>query len=407
MYYWPDETGSGPYASDLAEFLAERGHSVTVLAGMPHYPAWRTARSYRGKFRMEEEHAGVRVVRRWHTVPRRQSAVRRAAYELSFFLAAVPFRLRSPPDAVIGVVPSISGGMLARLMAARARAAYGLIVHDLVGAAASQSGIAGGRQAASFARRAERWMLARATVVVPVTEAFSSYLVGLGVAPDRIEVLPVWSRTARPSSERQQIRERLGWRDDEIIALHAGNMGLKQGLEQLVDAARLAGERHAPIRFVLMGDGNQRERLESIAAGVEKIDLWPLVDGRQLPDVLAAADALILSERPSVREMSMPSKLTAYFVAGRPVISAVDPAGPTAREIERAGAGRIVPAGEPATLIEALLDVARQGEAIRGDGPQSRRYPHSGGEAGGPAHVADEGHQREGVLIEPRGRHRR
>jgi len=353
LYYWPEETGTAPYATDLAEHLAGAGHDVTVLTGLPHYPAWRVEEGY-GRSGVEER-AGVRIVRRRHTVPRRQSALRRAAYEASFLASALPFRCQPRPDAVVGFVPSLASGALARINAARARAAYGVILHDLVGVAAAQTGISGGQRAATAVALAERWVMRRATVVAPLTDLFVPYLTGLGVAEERIEVLPVWSRMPPPAADRSHSRRTLGWRDDELVALHAGNMGLKQGLEQLVDAARLADEQRLPVRFVLVGDGNQRQALEQRARGIERIEFRPLVPEADFPAVLAAADVLVVAERPSVRQMSFPSKLTAYFKAGRPVVAAVDPASPTAREIERAGAGLVVPAGDPRKLIDAII----------------------------------------------------
>ena len=70
--------------------------------------------------------------------------------------------------------------------------------------------------------------------------------------------------------------------------------------------------------------------------------------------LLAAADVLLLSERPTQLDMSLPSKLTSYFAAGRPIVAMVAADGASAREVDRSGAGLIVPAGEPERLLEAL-----------------------------------------------------
>jgi glycosyltransferase involved in cell wall biosynthesis len=78
----------------------------------------------------------------------------------------------------------------------------------------------------------------------------------------------------------------------------------------------------------------------------------------ELADLLAAADVLLVSERASLADMSLPSKLTTYFAAGRPVVAAIPADGATAREIQRSGGGIIVPAGAPAALLEALENLA-------------------------------------------------
>jgi glycosyltransferase involved in cell wall biosynthesis len=372
--YWPEETGIGPYSTGLAEHLVRSGHDVTVLAGMPHYPQWEVVLPYRGRWRLRETRRGVHIIRRRHYVPGRQSAIRRAAYEATWLMHAGPVSPRPRPDAVIGVIPSLSGGIIARIAAARARAAYGVIVQDLVSAAAAQSGIQGGRAVAVLTRRAEAWSLRHAAVVAPVADAFRPALSAMGIPDDRIEALPNWSHLEEPSGHRDRMRERLGWAADEWVGLHAGNMGLKQGLDQVLDAGRLADREGAPVRLVLMGDGSQRRTLIEGSLGISRVEFRPFVPAAELPDVLAAADVLILSERVTVMDMSLPSKLTTYFAAGRPIVAAVHPDGASAQEVTRAGAGVTTPAGDAGSLLRAIMGVrdrADHGDAL---GAAGRHY---------------------------------
>src|SRR3990172_1496659 len=116
--YRPETTGIAPYTSDLAEHLAASGHSVTVITGFAHYPAWRVEAGER-RLRAAESRDGVRVLRRRHYVPQSQSAFRRAIYEGTFLVHGALSRPERP-DVVLGVIPSLSGGMLARLFPARA-----------------------------------------------------------------------------------------------------------------------------------------------------------------------------------------------------------------------------------------------------------------------------------------------
>ncbi len=107
-----------------------------------------------------------------------------------------------------------------------------------------------------------------------ITPSFGPYLESLGVRPDRLvhaQELGA-ARTPEPRSGGGAGAPRLG---PELVVLHAGNMGLKQGLEQVVDAAALAGRRGSAIRFVLVGDGNQRERIAALGAGVPALEMRP------------------------------------------------------------------------------------------------------------------------------------
>jgi colanic acid biosynthesis glycosyl transferase WcaI len=372
--YWPEETGIGPYSTGLTEHLAATGHDVTVLTGMPHYPAWQVDPAYRRRWRATESRGGVRILRRGHFVPAHQSAVRRALYEGTFLVNATAGRLTPRPDAVIGVTPSLSGGVVARLAGTRSHAAYGLVVQDLMSQAAAQSGISGGRKVAGLTRRLEAWAMSRATVVAPVADAFRPGLASLGVPAERIQVLPNWSHLPPATMDRDAVRRSLGWDPRAWIVLHAGNMGLKQGLGQVLEAARSARSEDGAIRFVLMGDGSQRSSLEAAAADIPGVEFRPFVPQERLADVLAAADVLLLSERPTVLDMSLPSKLTSYFAAGRPVVAAVHPDGASARELARADGGVATPAGDPDALVYAIIDLRRRPEEAQRLAANGRRY---------------------------------
>ncbi|TME68594.1 MAG: glycosyltransferase, partial [Chloroflexi bacterium] len=368
--YAPETTGIAPYTTALAEHWAE-SHRVSVVTGFPHYPAWRTSANDRRMWAHETRN-GARVLRRRHYVPSRQSALRRAAYEASFLASGALARCERP-DAVVGVVPSLSGGVLARLAAARWHVPYGLIIQDLMAPAAAQSGISGGGHAARVTAVIERCALRRAQSVAIVSEAFRPYLLSNGVPAARISILPNWTHIRGPSADRTATRIRMGWRSDYIIVLHAGNMGLKQGLEQVVDAAK-AVPVGLPVRFVLMGDGSQRALLEERGKNVGALSFLPFQPEAEVSDILAAADVLLVSERSSVVDMSLPSKLTSYLVAGRPILAAVRLDGATAAEVTRAGAGVIVAPDSPGDLLQAVGDLAARPDAMQAYGDAGRGY---------------------------------
>ena len=359
--YRPELTAVGPYTAGIAEALAQRGDRVTVLTGLPHYPAWRIAPGTSRRLFSSTVVNGVRVLRAAHYVPPRQSALRRGAYEGTFLVSGVAALLRAAvltelerPDAILGIVPSLSGGVLARMVGTGLHVRYGLLFQDLMGRAAAQSGIPGGGSVARITSMLETWATRRATMVGVVAEAFRPTLIEMGVTPSRIRSVPNWARLAEPTLSRDETRGRFGWTDDRQVVLHAGNMGHKQGLEQVIAAARLAAERGEPVRFVLAGGGNQEKALRVMGAGLPTLDFLGVQPDGLHASLLAAADVLLLSERPTQLDMSLPSKLTSYLAAGRPIVAAVPAGGASAREIERSGAGLLVPAGEPESILAAL-----------------------------------------------------
>jgi glycosyltransferase involved in cell wall biosynthesis len=371
--YWPEPTGIGPYTTELAEYLAARAQSVEVLTGLPSYPEWTVPPAYRRGMRFHERRGGVAITRVKHYVPSTQDVARRGLYELSFVANALAAPTTTRPNLVIGVSPALGGAVAAAALAARTKARLVVIVQDLVGAAADQSGIGGGRGVAGTVSRMEGAVLRRACAVVVVSDAFRARLDHYGVISSKVHVVPNWSRVGRPPGDRAAMRARLGWGPDVTIALHAGNMGLKQGLENVIAAARLT-QADPNLRWVLMGEGSQRSQLWRAAAGMPNLQFLPLCQAADYPAVLDAADILLLNERGSVHEMSLPSKLTSYFASGRPVAAAVRSDGAAATELARAGAPAPVPPGEPAQLVRLVRELAAIADRSAAYGRQARAY---------------------------------
>jgi glycosyltransferase involved in cell wall biosynthesis len=358
--YAPEEIGIAPYTTGLAEHLAARGDQVHVVTGMPSYPEWRVRPGYRGRLYAREWRGGVDVRRVRGFVSPRQSLPRRGLHELSFLASALVAAAVPPPDVVCGVVPALCGGVVARMVARRFGAPYALIFQDLTGPAASQSGVHNGGLAAAPVAAAEGWAARGADAVGVIAEGFRSYLEALGVEPGRIARVRNWTHVPEPTLDRASVRRRLELPGDAVVCLHAGNMGLKQGLANVVECARLAVEADPRILFALVGDGSERPLLVDLAGRhrLPNLRFLPLQPAELFPSVLAAADLLLVNQRAAVTNMSLPGKLTSYFAAGRPVVAAVAPGSETAREIRAARAGVLVPPDRPELLLAAIGGLA-------------------------------------------------
>jgi glycosyltransferase involved in cell wall biosynthesis len=100
-----------------------------------------------------------------------------------------------------------------------------------------------------------------------------------------------------------------------------------------------------------------------------------LVSSDLYPTVLAAADVVLVNERPTVREMSMPSKITSYLAAGRPVVGAVANRGTTHTELRATGgAAYTVPAGRPDLLAAALSELVGETRELRAMSEAGRAF---------------------------------
>jgi colanic acid biosynthesis glycosyl transferase WcaI len=353
--YWPETTGIAPYTTAMAEALTDAGASVHVVTGIPHYPQWKLQdERYAEGRRWEEMRDGVRITRVRHTIPETPDLAGRARLEASFLRGALREVRRDTSEIVIAVTPSLAG--LAAGALGRGRRPFGVLVQDLTGNAAGESGTTGGR-ASRLIASGEYALLRRADRIGVITPRFGDLLIQQGLPDGAISGLPNFTHITPVDVSTAAARTRLGWTRDAFTVVHTGNMGMKQGLESVVEAARLSDARDLGIEFVLVGDGNQRAALEAQGAGIRSLRFVPPLDGDDYPYALAAADALLLNEKPGVREMSMPSKLTSYTSSKRPIIAAVEDGGITESVVREHGAAAIIPPGDPERLLQAAQDL--------------------------------------------------
>ncbi|MDQ1218290.1 glycosyltransferase [Microbacterium arborescens] len=372
--YPPEPTGIAPYTGAMTRGLAARGNRVRAVTAHPHYPDWKVAPGY-GQWSRREHLASVAVHRVRHYVPRPPTGLRRLLSEITFGVRAAMTRW-GRPNVLVFVSPALFAtciGMLRAKLTHR-RTPTVVWVQDLYSLGLAETGQGAG-VTGRIMRLAEGSVLRAADKVVVIHDRFARRVSDdFGVGRDRISVVRNWTHLPSLSTvDRAAARKSLGW-GDETVVLHAGNMGVKQGLENVVEAARLSADTEAGVRFVLLGNGGERAALESSAEGVTQLDFLDPLPDAQFATALAAADVLLVNEKPGVSEMAVPSKLTSYFSTGRPVLAATDESGITAEEIRAAEAGVVVPAGSPSALLEAALSLGR--DAARADalGASGRRY---------------------------------
>jgi colanic acid biosynthesis glycosyl transferase WcaI len=375
LNYAPETTGISPYTSSFARGLRQRGFTVSVLTAHPHYPEWKIHDGY-GGWTHADIVDDVPVVRLRHYVPANPGGLNRLISELSFGLRLI-FARWGKPDVIVMVSPALFSTALAMIRArlSRHRPVVNAWVQDIYSLGITETGMGNG-PVARLITWVERRTLGAASGVVVIHERFGEYLhKTLGVSSDKINVVRNWTHLDPGApTDIAATRKRFGWRDDETVVLHAGNMGVKQGLENVVQAALLADEQQHPVRFVLLGNGSQRGELQTLGSNVERLQFIGSLDDAGFQHALASADVLLVNEKQGVSEMAVPSKLTSYFNAARPVIGATDPEGLTASEINAAQGGYIVNAGEPQALLDAALLIAQDPERATGLGANGFRY---------------------------------
>ena len=381
--YAPEPSGFAPHATAFVQHLAGRGHDASVFTGFPFAPQWRRREEDRGRLFSRERAGNLTVHRVTHFIPRRpSSAAQRIVMEGSFcvtgLLAIVFAVLRSGrPDAVvyIGAQPALA--MLARLVARLARRPYFVRITDLAARAALDVGIVGSRLS--------RWLDAfefaayrRAAGAMVLCQSFEQQLVSNGYPRDRIRVIanPIDLAQIRPIPRDSGFRARYEIPEQVFLVMHAGSMGLKQGLLNVIAAARLT--HGTTIHWAFVGDGEMRNELVAAtrAHGLEDaVRFVPFQRDDEMSAMFAAAEVLLVNQVRAVKETLIPGKLLTYMAAGRPVLVAANPASQVAQLLREADGGVLVAPEDPEALAAGARSlVAMHPETLAAFGARNRAY---------------------------------
>ncbi len=415
LNYAPEELGIGKYSGEMIEHLAADGHECVVVTAPPYYPQWRVKPGYRAfAYRRERQEiersdatgSTIDVVRCPLWVPKHVTGFKRIAHLASFGLSSLPAlfwkAVTFRPDVIITVEPSAfcmpTTWLAARLCGAKAW----LHVQDFEVDAAFDLGILKSRILRKLVMATESFLMRRFDRASSISPTMLSRLIAKGVADDRVRSLPNWvdcnamrpllphdlqdmsslpttapsratSSASRDITLRSTLRKSFGIPPDKFVALYAGNIGAKQGLEFLVDAARkVAQQGNAKVHFVICGDGAALGTIEAMAAGVDYLQLLPVQPAQRFNELMNCADVHLLTQRPEAADLVMPSKLTGMLATGRAVIASAAPGTQIANVV--AGHGIVVSPGDGTAIAIAVVELSRDPERCTKLGAAARRY---------------------------------
>lgn len=378
----PELTGIGKYTGEMAAFLAENGHQVRVITAPPYYPHWYVLPGYSGSAYTREVWHGVEVVRCPLWVPplragaARISGLQRIFHLASFALSSLPAALgqvRWRPQRVIVMAPAVLNAPAALLVARLAGAKAWLHIQDFELDAARRLRMLPAMELVyRLSSRLEGALYGGFDQVSTISNRMMEHLARKGVAPRRAVMFPNWVdlHQIHPLNGYNSLRHELGLENKRVM-LYAGNMGQKQGLEVLVEAARRLTGVH-DLLFLLCGSGAARPQLEQYAAGLPNVRFLPLQPVDRLNELLNLAEIHLLPQAAGAADLVMPSKLAGMLASGRPVIVTAQPGTELAQVMQNLG--RVVPPEQPELLADAILALAGQPEMQAELGSRGRLY---------------------------------
>jgi glycosyltransferase involved in cell wall biosynthesis len=381
-YFHPDHSATSQMLTDLAFRLAREGRVVKVITSRQRYDAPEVSLPAR------ELREGVRIIRVWTTRFGRDRLLGRAVDYATFYAAAAWALWRAARRGDI-VVAKTDPPMLSVLAAPIARLRRARLVNwlqDVFPEVAEALGLGKGRLSAT-AYVLLRWLrdqsLRSADVNVAVGERMAERLAGAGIARTRIAVIPNWAdgELIRPVPRAENALRREWGLAEAFVVGYSGNLGRAHefetvlgaiaALERRADAARPALPR---VLWLFVGGGAQLGALrhEAERRGLTSLRFQPYQPRERLAESLSAADVHLVSLRPELEGLIVPSKAYGIAAAGRPAIFIGDENGEIAGMLKAHGCGITVPLGDSAGLAAAVLELAANREMCRTMGEHAR-----------------------------------
>jgi colanic acid biosynthesis glycosyl transferase WcaI len=379
QWFPPEQSPYGRMMAELGNGLAENGWDVTIVTGFPNHPQGSVFSGYRKRWSTEEFIGPIRVVRLWLATFSSRTLPARLATFLSFTMTASWRLLIAPrPDVIFAVLQPLSVGITLPAIARIKNARLVLNIQDLHPDVQIQLGIIRNRCLVSTLRAIEAYAYTHCAALTVICDRFRQHAISRGASSERVFLLENWVDTERIRPQQEagaEFRRDIGFKNTDFVALWAGTLGHLSGSAVVIQAAR-ALRQHPAVRFLIVGEGPVRESLMTQAKALEltNVTFMPFQPESRLAAMQSCADVSLVTLMRNITEVSVPSKVLAYFAAGRAVIASVPEESETARMIRRAAAGIIVPPDDGQALAAAVEGAFRSRAATRQMGESARDF---------------------------------
>lgn len=353
--------------NDIAFELQRRGYDVTVLTAIPNYPQGKFFDGY-GLFKRRcETINGVKVIRGF-VIPRGKGgkiglSLNYLSYLVSSCLIALYLSLRYRYDAVfVHQVSPVTIGVAATLVKRLQRIPMYFWVLDLWPESLTAAIGLRNRYILGFFSKMVQWFYRRSDKILISSRGFEESICKKGDFASKIVYFPNWVDSAFAENADVATPDV----PSGFVAMFTGNIGASQDFDTILDSVERLKE-YSDIHLVIVGNGRDRERMESeivrreLGATVHCVGSYPL---EAMPATFAKADVLFaaLKDEP-IFALTVPAKIQAYMSSGKPIVTMIN--GEAKGLISGVGCGIAVDAGNAEAFADALLSLWRMSKSER------------------------------------------
>ncbi|WP_287129775.1 glycosyltransferase [Candidatus Cyanaurora vandensis] len=336
--FWPDELGGCALYSDLARYLKERGHRVTVVTSFPFYPRWQYYPQDRGVAYRVEDWEGITIHRVRMYIPQQPSGVKRILSDLSFLFnigRTIPWtELR--PTVALTAYPTLGTCLAFRLWLGHTPRM--LMIQDFVVDAALELGMLKVPLLAQILPLVERWALGHFNAVSSISPQMVTRAKQKVPSPCPVLELPNWIHASlQMGIDRYRDQVVRQWQTQTIT--YSGNLGVKQGLGDFLEIFR---DHHQGWTLIIRGEGAAKRDLAQWFQPGPRVQLADLLEEDAYCQSLLEMPLMLITQKAGSGASFLPSKLLSALVAGVPVLAFCELGTPLAQEIIAGGYGWVV-----------------------------------------------------------------
>ena len=361
-YFPPEVNAPASRTHENAKRWVRAGHKVTVITCAPNHPNGVVYPGYANRWRQWDEQDGVRVLRVKTWLSANKGVANRSFNYFSYLLSTAAFcRLVKGVDLVVSTSPQFFCGLSGYFVSRRLGCPWVVEIRDLWPESIHAVGAVRGRGLIGLLERIEFFLYRKPSHIVALTPAFKRHIAARGIPPEKIDVVTNGAdlEQFRPLPKMNPFRERNDL-NGKFVAAYVGTHGMAHALETVLEAAKRL-EAQPQIRFLLVGDGAERENLlkRKEELGLKNVLMLPQQRKEQVPEILAASDAcLVLLRRTELFKTVIPSKIFEAMAMERPIILGVD--GQAREIVEQSGGGVFVEPENADQLAETVLRMSRE-----------------------------------------------
>jgi len=341
LYFPPDTSATAKSAESMVHALAKT-HEVTVLCGRPSYDPterrpwklWQTERissttpqsTGEGAAQITAGSNAFTVIRVGSTDYPRIRMNRRVLNYLTYVKIAFWHAFFIPCDVIFAMTDPPFNGIVGALLSVLKRKPLVYDLQDMYPDMAVAGSIMKPGLLTRLWERLHRWALRRATRIIVLGDDMRARIIAKEIDAAKVFIVRSGVDTPAPQSLAPPINPEVTRAirgNFRFVLLHAGNLGFYGAWDTIIAAARKLENQN--IGFVFVGDGAERSRVENLAAGSTNIRFLPFFPNSDIPSVLAAPDAHIVTIKRGLEGVVVPSKMFGIIAAGKPIVAVAAP----------------------------------------------------------------------------------